>query len=68
MYTITAGTDGVVFGCMDCAYSVRVNDYKHRLGHPRTQAANAINDHLRTQHRVARVPPMPRHRMMASHQ
>jgi hypothetical protein len=67
MYTIIAGTGGVVFGCMDCPFSVRVNDYKQRLGHARTQAANAMNDHLRT-HRMKPVPSAPRHRMMPARQ
>ena len=67
MYTIIAGTDGVVFGCMDCSYFVRVNDYKQRLGHARTQAANAMNKHLRT-HGMAPVAPVPRHRMIPSPQ
>jgi hypothetical protein len=67
MYTIIAGTDGVVFGCMDCSYFVRVNDYKHRLGPARTHAANAMNIHLRT-HRMTPIPPAPRHRMIPAHQ
>jgi hypothetical protein len=67
MYTIIAGTDGVVFECMDCPHSVRVNDYKQRLGNARTQAADAMNDHLRT-HRMTPIPPAPRHRMIPAHQ
>ena len=67
MYTITAGTEGVVFGCMDCPYSVRVHDYKQRLGNARTQAANAMNDHLRT-HRMVPLPPAPRHQRVPSYQ
>ena len=66
MYTIIAGTDGVVFGCMDCPDSVRVNDYKQRLGNACTQAANAMNDHLRT-HRMEPVPLAPWHRMIPAH-
>ena len=59
VYIITVGTEGIEFGCMDCPYCVRVNDYKNKLGRACTQAANAIDNHLKT-HRMTRVQPMPR--------
>jgi hypothetical protein len=66
MYTIIAGSYGVVVGCMDCPYAVHVNDYERRLGHPRTQAANAMNVHLNS-HRMTSVPAAPRHGRVSFH-
>ena len=36
MYTIKAGEHGIVFGCMDCSYFVRVNTTKTNQVHPLT--------------------------------
>jgi hypothetical protein len=66
MYTITAGKDGVVFGCMDCSRFVRVNDYKNKLGNPRTLAAAAMSGHL-SSHRMTRLLLPTRQQMIPSH-
>jgi hypothetical protein len=61
MYNISrSNTGGVVLKCKMCSHSERVNEFDDRNGSRRTQAAQAMLNHTRTEH--GREPvgrPMP---------
>lgn len=49
MYRIRAeAKKSVVLVCTRCAYEVRVKDFDPAKGHPRTQAATMMLEHLAT--------------------
>ena len=51
MYNISRSkTGGVVLKCKVCSHSERVNEFDDRLGSRRTQAAQAMLRHTRTDH------------------
>jgi len=53
MYTIhrmPGSRSGVTLACNECSYTVRVNEFDHRLGSPRTQAARAMLKHALSDH------------------
>jgi hypothetical protein len=50
MYTINRNASGVILTCNKCLHAVRVNEFDHRLGNPRTQAARAMLKHVRNEH------------------
>jgi hypothetical protein len=51
MYNIQRGkTGGVVLECNACSHVERVNEFDDRLGSRRTQAAQAMLTHTRTDH------------------
>jgi hypothetical protein len=50
MYTINEDASGVTLTCNKCLHTVRVNEFDHRLGSPRTQAARAMLKHVRNEH------------------
>jgi hypothetical protein len=51
MYNISRSkTGGVVLQCKVCSHSERVNEFDDRLGSRRTQAAQAMLRHTRTDH------------------
>jgi hypothetical protein len=60
MYTINRDASGVILVCLDCPHTVRVNEFDHRLGSPRTQAARAMLEHVCKEHRkklIGKPPP-----------
>jgi hypothetical protein len=51
MYNIERSkTSGVVLGCKLCAHVERVNEFDDRFGSRRTQAAQAMLIHTRSEH------------------
>jgi len=51
MYNIERGkTGGVVLECKACSHVERVNEFDDRLGSRRTQAAQAMLTHTRSEH------------------
>lgn len=51
MYTISRGkSGGLILKCKHCSHVERVNEFDDRLGDRRTQAADAMLKHLRTEH------------------
>jgi hypothetical protein len=55
MYNIKRGkTGGVVLECKACSHVERVNEFDDRFGSRRTQAAQAMLTHTRSEH--AREP------------
>jgi hypothetical protein len=50
LYTIHRDANGVILTCNECLHTVRVNKFTHRLGSPRTQAARAMLEHVRSEH------------------
>jgi hypothetical protein len=53
MYTINRAPrsgSGVTLTCNECSHTVRVNEFDHRLGSARTQAACAMLKHVRNEH------------------
>ena len=58
MYVINRDNDGVFFLCTACNHVERVKKFDGRLGSQRTQAAQAMNQHLQD-HREARMQTRP---------
>jgi hypothetical protein len=50
MYTINRDASGVVLTCNKCSHTVRVSEFDHKPGSPRTQAASAMLKHVCNQH------------------
>ena len=53
MYTINRfprSKNGVTLACNECSHTVRVNEFDHRIGSPRTQAARAMLKHVSNEH------------------
>ncbi|MGB9234921.1 MAG: hypothetical protein WCC04_10940 [Terriglobales bacterium] len=51
MYTITTGKiEGVILHCQHCSHVERVNEFDDRFGNRRTQAADAMLKHVRSEH------------------
>jgi hypothetical protein len=44
--------EGLKFVCLQCPFSINTTDFDLRNGHMRTQAATAINEHVRSAHPV----------------
>jgi hypothetical protein len=60
MYTINRDASGVILTCKECWHTVRVNEFDHRLGSPRTQAARAMLKHASKEHREKLIgKPLP---------
>ena len=61
MYKISKDCDGIVLLCRTCSYVERVNSFNDSLGSRRTQAARAMQSHLRDKHGAGSVlKPIPR--------
>ena len=59
MYRIKAEAEkGVIFVCTRCSHEVRVEDFVSSKGHPRTQAAKKMLEHL-SSHGHSSVSPSP---------
>jgi hypothetical protein len=50
MCTINRDASGLTLTCNECLHTVRVKEFNHRLGSPRTQAASAMLKHVRNEH------------------
>jgi hypothetical protein len=60
MYKISKDRDGIVLFCQDCAHTERVESFSESLGSRRTQAARAMQNHLREKHGAGSVlKPIP---------
>jgi hypothetical protein len=55
MYTISRDEKGILLICPQCSHSECVNDFSKRHGSQRTQAAQAMLRHERTQHAMTLV-------------
>jgi hypothetical protein len=51
MYKINRDASGVILVCLDCPHTVRVKEFDDRIGSRRTQAARAMLEHARNEHR-----------------
>jgi hypothetical protein len=49
-YTIKTANDRTTFKCSACSHSVATADFDILNGHPRTQAAKAMNEHAAAAH------------------
>jgi hypothetical protein len=58
MYVIKRDDEGVFFLCTACNHMERVRNFDGSLGSQRTQAAQAMNQHLRD-HQEARIITRP---------
>jgi hypothetical protein len=59
LYTINRDANGVILTCNECLHTVRVNEFTHRLGSPRTQAASAMLKHTYYEHGKVPIKPLP---------
>jgi hypothetical protein len=61
MYKISKDRDGVVLLCLACSHVERIYSFDESLGSRRTQAARAMQSHLRDKHRSgSELKPIPR--------
>ena len=49
-YTTKLANDGITFTCIYCPHSVATLDFDYEKGNRRTQAAAAINQHVKQGH------------------
>jgi hypothetical protein len=50
MYRIGRDNKGTILVCLSCTHSERVQDSNQNLGNPRTLAAQAMLNHVRSEH------------------
>lgn len=58
-YTTNPMNGGTTFKCVFCEHTVATQDFDHKEGNRRTQAAAAMNQHAAELHRGSAQPPAP---------
>jgi|CZKD01.1.fsa_nt_gi hypothetical protein len=68
MYTISKDPDGIVLLCNNCSHVERIDLFDETFGNRRTQAAQAMWNHSRLEHRAASVrQPIPKADALVEH-